>query len=221
MSHHLIQLQQQMTRVLRSAALATHKEVLIEIAEDDLETLKGSNYKLCFAKKVGDTFNVVWQSYTDYLISNRFSWTPMYQLFGTNTFESDVTVVATTNVRDIGLGEQSTLSRAGVLSPAATGGPDTAITLINEYGSIHPGVNQLSTGLDGTQESTAIYVAEAAMVQGNAELTPKESVLVWFEQNVETSTMFSTARSNSVEIDLTFESEAVRLYQDQQWSTPS
>ena len=209
-----------MTTVLRTAAVATQKTVLIEIAQGDLETLKNSQYKLCFAKKVGDTFNVVWQSYVDYLVSNEFKWTPMYQLFGTNTFQSDITVTATTNIVDIGLGEQSTLNSAGNLSPASSGGPDYAITLINEYGSIHPGVNQLSTGLDGTQESTPIYVAENSIVLGTDELVPKESVLVWFEQNVETSTMFSTARSNSVEIDMTFENEAVRLYSNQTWTTP-
>ncbi len=213
-------LSHQMSRIMRTATEATEKTVIIEIAEADLQTLKDAEYKLCFAKKVEDTFNVVWQSYDLYLVTNEFSWTPMYQLFGTNTFQDEVTVQVSTNLVSIGLGEQSVLNSAGILQPPTTGGPETAITMINEYGSIHPGLNQLSTGLDGTQQSTPIYVAENAIVAGEANLTPKESVLVWFEQNVETSTMFSTARSNSVEIDLTFTNEAVRRYEDQTWVTP-
>jgi hypothetical protein len=55
------------------------KIVNIQIALDDLENLKRAGYKLCFAKKVGDNdYNVVWQSYLDYLHDNTFSWTPQY-----------------------------------------------------------------------------------------------------------------------------------------------
>ncbi len=213
-------LQQSMSKMLRNAMVASEKVVTIEIAEGDLATLKEAEYKLCFAKKVGETYNVVWQSYTEYLQNNQFKWTPVYQLFGTNTFENDVTVTTATNTVDIGLGEQSILDSNGNLGDPTTGGPEISITMINEYGSIHPGVNQLSTGVDGSQVSTAIYVAENPIVEGTDELTPKESVLVWFEQNVETSTMFSTARSNSVEIDMTSVNEATRLYVDQGWITP-
>lgn len=205
----------------RAALLAAQKTVDILIDLEDLKTLKASSYKLCFAKKVGnEAYNVVWQSYGDYLANNEFSWTPSYQLFGSNTFVSNLTVKVATNKVDIGLGEQSTLDPAGVLSPPSTGGSPTAITMINNYGKIHPGVNQLSTGINGEQVSTPIYVATNPIVLGNAELTPVEKVLVWFEQNITTSTMFSTARSKSVEIDLTTTNNATRLYQGGQWSTP-
>ena len=205
----------------RAALLAAQKTVSINIDLEDLQTLKASNYRLCFAKKVGnEDYNVVWQSYQQYLAYNEFSWTPVYQLFGSNTFVDNMTVKVSTNSVDIGLGETSTLNSAGVLSPASTGGTSTAITMVNKYGLIHPGVNQLSTGIDGQQVSTPIYVAENPIVLGNAELTPVETVLVWFEQNIETSTMFSTARSMSVEIDLTTTNAQTRLYQGGRWSTP-
>jgi len=209
------------TRALRAALEASQKTVTILIAKDDLTTLKGGNYKLCFAKKVGDNaYNVVWQSYTDYLYQNKFLWTPQYQLFGTNQFQAGVTVHVSTNVVDIGLGEKSTLDKDGNLGKASTGGPDTAITMDNKYGSIHPGLNQLSTGLKGEQVSTPIYVAPKVSVQGTVELTPVEKVLVWFQQNIETSTMFSDARSNSIEIDLTSSNNETRLYSNQKWSNP-
>ncbi len=42
------------TLTLQTALTASKKTVDIEIAPDDLNTLKGSDYKLCFAKKVGN-----------------------------------------------------------------------------------------------------------------------------------------------------------------------
>lgn len=209
-------------RLLGSVTAAATKSVNIQIATEDLRTLKSGGYKLCFAKRVGDAaYNVVWQSYLEYLSNNTFSWTPMYQLFGTNTFQANIQVRAATNVVDIGLGQKSTLDEDGVLGPVSSGETGTSITLINNYGSIHPGVNQLSTGIDGKQVSTPIYVAANAIVQGTTNLTPKESILVWFEQNVQTSTMFSASRSNAQEIDLTSRDSATYLYAGQKWSIPS
>jgi hypothetical protein len=144
----------------------------------------------------------------------------MYQLFGTNSYDENIKVKATTNTVNIGLNETSLLNEDGHLEAPSSGGSKTAITLLNQYGSIHPGVNQLSTGIDGKQTSTPIYVAPKTMVSGKATLTPKESVLVWFEQDIETSSIFSEARSNAVEIDLTFENVATRKYEGQEWITP-
>ncbi|MGW8466145.1 hypothetical protein [Pseudomonas sp. CLCA07] len=208
------------SKVLTSTLAATQKSVTIEIAAEDLTLLKKSGYKLCFAKKVGtEDYNVVWQSYVQYLSSNDFSWTPQYQLFGSNNFQANVAVKVSTNIVNIGLGQKSVLADSGLLGQAVTGGPTVSITLDNEYGPIHPGINQLSTGIDGNQVSTPIYVATAQVVTGNTVLTPVETVLVWFEQNVQTSTMFSTSRSKAVEIDLTFVNDATRLYEAGAWKT--
>ncbi|RON50154.1 hypothetical protein [Pseudomonas frederiksbergensis] len=208
------------SKVLTSTLAATQKTVSIQIDSADLTTLKQNGYKLCFAKKVGtEAYNVVWQSYVQYLSFNDFSWTPQYQLFGTNQFQANVTVRASTNTINIGLGQQSILDNNGLLGGAVSGGPETSITLINNYGSIHPGINQLSTGLDGAQVSTPIYVATNAVVTGQVTLTPVETILVWFEQNVQTSTMFSTSRSNAIEVDLTNVNSASRLYVGGVWKT--
>ncbi|EJM62561.1 hypothetical protein [Pseudomonas sp. GM48] len=207
-------------KVLRSTLAAVQKVVTIEIAPGDLSTLKNSGYKLCFAKKVGtEDYNVVWQSYDAYLSNNEFSWTPQYQLFASNVFKENVQVKVSTNIVNIGLGQTSTLDKNGLLSPAITGGPDVSFTFVNNYAPIHPGVNQLSTGIDGNQVSTPIYVAVNQVVTGNTVLTPVETILVWFEQNVQTSTMFSTSRSKAIEIDLTFDNTAGRLYEGGQWKT--
>lgn len=206
---------------LRQALLAAQKSVQIEIAPKDFKLLKEQGYRLCFAKKVGTAaYNVVWQAYDDFLSNNNFSWTPQYQLFGSNVFEAAVTVRTSTNIVNIGLGEVSTLDSTGLLSDAKTGGNETSINLINEFGAIHPGVNQLATGIDGSQVSTPIYVAPSKALKGNISLQPVEKVLVWFEQNIETSTMFSDARSHEVEIDLTTVNSQVRRYEGQTWVTP-
>jgi hypothetical protein len=198
----------------------TTKSVKIEIAPADLEFLKDNHYKLCFAKMVNNTFNVVWQSYDKYLATTTFQWVPTYQLFGTNTFQDNVTVTVDTNTVDIELGQQSTLDAAGELGNASTGGPSTAITLVNNYGPIHPGVNQVSIGPNG-QVSTPIFVNADQIATGTDTLTPVDQVMVWFEQDIATSTMFSTARSMSVTIDLTNVDSAARLYSGEVWSTPS
>ena len=64
-------------KVLTSTLAATQKIVTIEIADADLTLLKKSGYKLCFAKKVGTAdYNVVWQSYVQYLSNNEFGCNP-------------------------------------------------------------------------------------------------------------------------------------------------
>jgi hypothetical protein len=199
----------------------TQKIVTIQIAEKDLDFLKDNNYQFCFAKKVNDSYNVVWQASGEYLENNQFSWIPHYQMFGTNTFQAGVQVIATTNTVDIDLGQQTTMSKEGVLSPAKAGGPTDSLTFNNNYNPIHPGVNAYTVGIDGLPYTTAIYVAESAIAPGSDTLTPVESVMVWFDQEVTTGTMFSSARSNTQEIDLTQTDVITYSYSNGQWSLGS
>jgi hypothetical protein len=196
--------------------MPTKKQVKISIATADLETLKNEGYNLCIAKMVDETFNVVWQSSNpkQYLQNNTFSWTPTYQLFGANSFEDGLVVEETTEPVNIGLGQQSVLNKNGILQPPSTGGPSTAITMINNYGSIHPGLNLL---LNTSTTPTPIYLAPAESIKGTVSLTPVDKVLVWFEQKIVTGTVFSDARSNSIELDLTAVNTMQARYQDQEW----
>lgn len=203
---------------LRAITAAATKTVTINIDAKDLETLKSSKYRLCFAKKIeAADYNIVWQSYFAYLTTNTFSWMPMYQLFGSNTFKANIAVNVSTNLVEIGLGEISTLDKAGVLGHAVTGEDKTSITMQNDYGDIHPGVSQVSTGIDGQQTNSPIYVAPQSMVSGKVGLIPIEKVLVWFEQNTETGTMFSDARSMEIELDLTGTNSANATYESGNW----
>jgi hypothetical protein len=65
-----------------------------------------------------------------------------------------------------------------------------------------------------------IYVSQQASMPGEYELTPMKTLLVWFQQNIQSGTMFTNSPSMSVEIDMTYTDAATRLYQNQQWITP-
>jgi hypothetical protein len=199
----------------------TMKTVTINIDKDKHGKLMDEHYKLCFAKKVGDVFDVIWQSYDDYLVSNTFSWIPTYQMFGSNTFADGVKVKAMTETIDVGLGQTVTLNKHGdFLDPAVTGGPSTGITLTNNYKSIHPGLNSVSISGDGTRVTTPIYVAQDPIETGTDTLTPVDIVRVWFQQNVVTSTMISTDVTNSIDIDMTSTNTTARLYDNNDnWTT--
>lgn len=206
---------------LKMALLAATKTVKIQIADTDLRNLKDNDYLLCFAKKVGDNaYNVIWQAYDKYLSNNVFSWTPQYQLFGTNNFQANTQVSTQTNLLSIGLGESSTLDKYGLLNPPASGGPSNAVSLVNQYGNIYPGVSQISTGIDGSITSTPVYVTEKASITGTTtSLIPVEKLIVWFQQNAITSMMFSNVNGTPVEIDLSIADAAARLYSNGQWTT--
>lgn len=203
------------------APVAGEKTVTITIDNSDFEVLKKNGYNLCFAKKLqGRDYDVVWQSYgkESYLETNTFSWVSDFQVFGSNVFQDNVRVRVSTNVVDIHLGEQCTLNAEGHLENVKTGSYKDAIELINQFGAIHPGVNALCYDLQGNQQVATIYVASQAIVIGTDILTPIERVQVWFEQNIETGTMFSDARTNVQEINLTNQPSAAYLYKGGQWS---
>jgi hypothetical protein len=198
------------------------KEIRVQIATNDLQALKQSGYNLCFAKKVNNSFNVVWKSSSNYLAVNLFSWTAQYELFGSNTFQNGVVVRSVTNTQTCGLGESCTLTQNGILEPAVTDGPATSLTFKNEYGQIHTGVNQQCTGIEGKISMNTIYVSEYPIVQGFEQLTPKDEVIVWFQQDAETGTMNSQivseeAVSNSIQLNLTQTDEVSCLYENGQW----
>jgi hypothetical protein len=200
------------------------KSVIVEIATDDLNLLIDANYKLCFAKKIAtNDFNVVWQSYDQYWPKNRLSWEPIYQLFASNYFKAGDQVFPNTNIIDIGLYEQSSLVNPGRLTEPVTGGIKNGFTMTNKFRSVHPGVNQLVTSIDGTITSTPIYVKKDIVINGDTtQLIPTEIILVWFATNIVTSTMFNylsdlNSHSQSIEVDLTATGSIQILYQDQQW----
>ena len=204
---------------IRNMLEAATKQVTVEIDENDLPVLKDGNYSLCFAKKVGEyDYDVIWKSMDKYILKNVFSWQPIYQVYGTNSFDDNVQVRVSTNIMNIGLDEITTMDKYGRLSEPVTGGKAGTINVDNQYGNIHIGISQLSVNDMGQMESTPIYVSKGQIVLGKSDYEPVEKVLVWFESNVKTSTMFANARSNAVEIDLTGKASASVMYKNGMWS---
>ncbi|MFS2109104.1 hypothetical protein ACCC88_05420 [Sphingomonas sp. Sphisp140] len=204
-------------------AVTGQKNVTIEIATEDFEALRQGGYSLCLAKKLaagGVDYDVVWRSSPNFLPSNTLSWIPDFQLFATNQFAEGQLVNPATNVVVIGQGETSTLDQNGILHEAVPGGPPMGFVMVNEFGPIHPGLNQWLTWIDGSMQPLPIFVLPYAAVPGTVDFQPIDTVLVWFEPNIETSTIFMTPRTNAVEIDLTDASSATRLYSEGAWSTP-
>lgn len=198
---------------------AAQKKVTIKIDDNDLDELKNSHYSLCFAKKIGNfDYNVIWKSLKKYLYSNEFLWTPLYQIFATNEFQDSVKVKASTKMKNIGLGQITTLDKNGILSDPVTGGDTNSINVNNLYGSIHFAISQMSTDEDGRMQSTPIYVSKDASIDGSANFKPVEKVLVWFQSNAETSTMFAELKSNSFEIDMTDRDSINVQYEKGKWS---
>lgn len=198
---------------------AATKKVTVKIDEAALPVLREGNYSLCFAKKVGDfDYDVIWKSMDKYIVNNVFSWQPVYQVYGTNTFKDNVKVEVSTNVKNIGLHGLTTIDSYGVLSDPVTGGDENAINVDNQYGNIHIGISQLSVNDKGKMESTPIYVSKGQAVIGKSSYEPVEKVLVWFQANVETGTMFAEMRSEAIEIDLTGKASASVMYKDGKWA---
>jgi hypothetical protein len=196
------------------------KSVEIQIALNDLEFLKANQYQLCFARMVNGAYTVVWQSYGDYLSKNPFSWLPLYQLFGTNNFTANGGVVTMdTNSVSIAPGEQAMLDPDGNMNPAITGGPADGITLINQYGPIHPGLTGVSTGPDGVERALPMFVAPLAIATGTDVLTPVERVRVWFQQNIDPGATTNQDVSMAVELDLTAVDLVRTTYSQGNWST--
>lgn len=194
------------------------KKVSIKISEEEFKTLKNNGYSICFAKRVGDyDYNVVWRAAKEYFQNVIFSWKPLYSMFATDTFESGVQVKVSTEPKKIGLGETVTLKNIGLFTNAVTGGTDTALNLVNEYGNTHIGISQVAS-LDGKEASTPIFVSENEIILGSDKFKPVEKVMVWFESDIESSTMIADLRSNALEIDLT-ETNAVDVeYSNGKWS---
>lgn len=178
------------------------KSIIVKLDANSLSGLKKAKYALCFAKKVNDTYNVIWRSTKKYLNKNTFSWEPEYKVFGTNTYETSIKVTADTEFARAELGQQCTLDADGNMHDAISGKNPQSVTVINEFGPIHFGISQVCT-IDGVEETTPIYVSQEERAKGDVMLTPKEKVMVWFEANVETSTIFEDAKTNKIEIDLT------------------
>lgn len=205
------------------------KEIKVTIESEDLEALKQNKYILCIAKQVDDQFTVIWQAKKDYLVKNKFRWEPGYQVFGAECFKVRSKLEVSTKIVPIAPGQKINIDRWGILGDPEDGGKKDKITIINDFGSIYPGL----ADIDGTP----IYVQPTKAFKGITELAPADIFRVWFDQKVETGTIIQfPASGNSLSstfsglsisrtesqtkyctVTLTDKSSVCLEYEDQEW----
>ncbi|KAI0824038.1 hypothetical protein BC628DRAFT_1420466 [Trametes gibbosa] len=164
----------------------------------DIPILKAAGYKLCLAKKVNNSFNVIWQG-GNFLYRNTFTWSAKYQVFGSNEYANGALVEAATETVNIQFGQTATLDNSGSMHNAG-GTPDKSGTfhINNNYGAINFGVNGLMNN-----KYSPIYVTPSPLVFGPVNLTPTEELLVWFDATLVTGSMISQSISGAINIDFT------------------
>ena len=203
--------------------VSTLKTLIVEITSDDLIMLQGEGLKLNIAIKVNNTFDVVWQSISNYESNNTYQWSQDFQVFASNEFQEDVTVEIQTNLVNVELGQEVILHFAGVIGDPSVGAPADSISFINNSESpVSPGLAQQLKGPSiPTQVILPIYVTPNTIVPGIDELlTPMvNEVMVWFDVT-ETGTMFSDPRPNPFVADLTEINELTVLFSNGEWSIP-
>lgn len=212
------------------------KQLIIKIGENDLSVLKDSKYLLCIAKTIdGEAYDIVWRAFDTYFANNSFSWTPDYTLLMTNQFTSGEKLFPNSQSKPINIGQQTTLNNAGTFGPSITGQYPDSFEMINECGNIYAGINQSSIGIDDKKIISPNYISQTSNVPGPILLKPVDELLVWFQQGVETSTMFSvspmlqptnsfapaSSQSFAYEVDMTNSNNMTINYENNKWSTLS
>jgi hypothetical protein len=188
----------------------------VDIGEDVYATLKKGGYKLCICKKIKDEYNVVWEGNTFLPVGNKFEWTEDFSVFGATQFKNKVQVGGATRDQRIKFGQTCVLSDIGVMGPATGPVKGGTFTVDNEYvsGTLHIGVKQKI----GSGTALPVYVSPV-VVTGIDDFTPVVTVMVFFNRELKTSTMFDKSVSHTCEVE--YEGGATsqtRLYNDdQEW----
>lgn len=195
------------------------KSLHIQIAKEDLVRLRQQKYNLCFAKKIqGKPYNVIWKALDNmnYSATNVFEWEPQYQVFGIFTFEPNKIVKENTDLKDIYTGEVTLLDREATFSEPRKGRDFSSITAINEFNRIRFGLRQKCL-FAGSSQYAAIYVGDQTDTLDKEVMTPLNTVQVWLERGVSTGMMFTSQRTNVIEVDLSGMSMVTIKYENGTW----
>ncbi len=158
------------------------KNITITVAEQDLSFLKQNKYALCFAcrdRELG--YDVICRADMNYMGNTTIGFGNEYQIFCCQSVTNRETLVLSTNLVNIALGQQITLNEAGTFSSPVGEGSGESITLNNDYGNIYPGYSRkISYG--GSEAFLPVFVAPYASVKGTYTMCPRDVVQIWFEQ---------------------------------------
>lgn len=181
--------------------------ITVYIEEEQLKAQKDNNYSLYLAKKVNDSFTVIWQSkgaiatvnVPAYQYHNEFDInTPSYMVNYTNdpVQSGDVTFTSGGKNLSINTGQTTVLNANGIFEAAKNGGDPSDVLINNELQA-----NPHEILLDS--KGNNIWVnRESGMNIGTATITPKYEYQLWFGNIQETGSLIAENRSNIATVSL-------------------
>ena len=165
--------------------------IKVNISDNDLETLKKNKYKLCLAfreKSIG--FDVVCIGTDQYFSSNTFKVEDEYAVFVCNSLENGEVIDASSDVKNIELGQRITVNEFGFFESPVKGQYLDRLEVVNDYGSIYPGFGRkIKYGTDDSMRYA--FVSPYASVKGTFTMEPENKIRIWFQQFAKVGTYFT------------------------------
>lgn len=200
--------------------------ITIQIGTEDLELLKRAGYKLCMAGSLEDRdYTVVWYATEKYFCNNKIQVIDEYEVFASSSFVERKAVFINTDSVPITMGKQCVLNEYGCISAAQEGENPETMTLVNEYGAVHPGICQKGKGVEGNEFMNPLFLSRNQILPGEFEFFPSYEIKIWFAQDMETGIALpkpqtgikKAAKTNFTIIDLEKENAPVRSYFNGKW----
>lgn len=187
------------------------RNMLVKVDPNILKVIRSGNYNLCISKMVNDEYAVIWQAISNISSKNYIKWTPRYTLFASNYCVVGRSPRPCTSDQPIKGGEHCILNSFGILEKAkGTSQIRAPLFVRNCFKPIHFGLSMKSE--EG--KNTVIYVTSEKCLPGISGFTPKEKVLVWFEEEQQSGTIIKQVSSQAIEVDMSSESHIGVLLTD-------
>lgn len=166
-------------------------DIKVNIAENDLKTLKSNKYNLCLAfreKSIG--FDVMCMVADDYSSANTFKVGNEYAVFFCKSLTNGEVVDVASEVQNIELGQQITINKDSIFEKPVEGKYSDKLEIVNNYGNVYPGFARKVKY--GTDESMRLaFVSPYISVKGTFAMEPDNLVRIWFQQFAEIGTYFT------------------------------
>jgi hypothetical protein len=180
----------------------SNQQIIVYIEEQQLIAQKNNNYSLYLAKKVNDTFTVIWLSEPPfstadqpaYQYKNVFDITnASYMVNFTNTQLPEGDIIFTSGGKNlpISTGQMTTLDKYGVFSTANSGGTARTITIINELKG-----NPREILLDSKGRNIWVDCSNGMNI-GTTIVTPNNEFQLWFGTTQVTGSLIPDNVSNA------------------------
>jgi len=197
----------------------------ITIEPKILHTLTQGGYSLCVAKILadssGDVFNVIMASIPQIEPNMIVKWTDVYQIHAASQpFQPGGSVVVTGGLAPMPISFGHSYVVKGWDDPGKIINDPNAPT--NGFGFVNDMVCSVvvSTQDPHTKQFIPIYISPESLIAGRELLTPIDKVVLWFEQNMQSATMVSNDKGNSLLVDCTDGPKTVTFKDPGVWVGP-